>query len=143
MIKAVSISDDLYRRLEVVAQQSHRSVEEVAQHTLAAHLPLPVESELPEPLRTELQAMEQLSEDALWQIAESVMNPDKVAMFDLLLERHKEETLTPAGRSMLDQLRQEADALMLRKAHAYVLLKSRGHRLPTLAELQNQPLSQP
>jgi hypothetical protein len=35
-------------------------------------------------------------------------------------------------------LRQKADQLMLRKAYAYVLLKWRGHRLPTLAELEAQ-----
>ena len=38
----------------------------------------------------------------------------------------------------LDTLRDEADALMLRKAQAYALLKSRGYKLPTLDELRAQ-----
>ncbi len=36
------------------------------------------------------------------------------------------------------QLREESERLMLRKAHAYALLKSRGHQLPTLKELRTQ-----
>ena len=39
----------------------------------------------------------------------------------------------------IDRLAQEADLLALRKAYAAVLLKWRGHRLPSLAELEAQP----
>jgi hypothetical protein len=35
-------------------------------------------------------------------------------------------------------LQKQADLVMLRKARAAVLLRFRGHRLPTLAELQAQ-----
>ncbi len=40
----------------------------------------------------------------------------------------------------LDQLVQEADLRTLRKAYDGVLLKWRGHRLPTLAELSAESL---
>jgi hypothetical protein len=46
--------------------------------------------------------------------------------------------LTSEGQAWLDTLRDEADALMLRKAQAFALLKSRGHKLPTLDELRAQ-----
>jgi hypothetical protein len=95
-----------------------------------------VEDDLPASLQAELKAMEQLSDDALWSIAKSTLNPDKIALYDTLLERLHEQTLTPEGRAWLTRLREEADALMLRKAHAYVLLKSRGHQLPSLDELR-------
>ena len=64
------------------------------------------------------------------------MNPDKVAMYDALLERNREGILTSEGRNWLTDLRHEADALMLRKAHAYLILQSRGRKLPTLVELE-------
>jgi hypothetical protein len=89
-------------------------------------------------------AMAQLSDAALWQIAQATMNPDKVAFAevshpcDVLLERNRNGTLTPEGRAWLTRLRDEAEALTLRKAHAYALLQSRGHRVPTLEELQTQ-----
>ena len=79
-----------------------------------------------------------LSDDALWQIARSVMNQDKVAQYDVLLERNRAGALTPEGQEWLDTRRNEADALMLRKAQSYALLKSRGHKLPTLDELRAQ-----
>lgn len=60
--------------------------------------------------------MESLSDDALWPIGQSMMNLDKVAMYDALLERNRAGTLTPEGRNWLTDLRYEADALMLRKA---------------------------
>lgn len=97
-----------------------------------------VESDLPVALQIEFKAMEALSDSALWAIAESVMNPDKVVLYDVLLERHQENTLTAEGRELLAQLREESDFLMLRKAHAYALLQSRGHQLPTLQELHTR-----
>ncbi|MDM8560130.1 hypothetical protein [Candidatus Parabeggiatoa sp. HSG14] len=78
--------------------------------------------------------MAHLSDDVLWQIAQSTMNQDKVAFYDILLERHKTEKLTPIDRKWLTQLREDADQLMLRKAHAYAILENRGHKLPTLEE---------
>ena len=54
------------------------------------------------------------------------MNPDKVVLYDVLLERHQAGSLTPEGREELTRLREAADALMLRKAHAYALLQRAG-----------------
>lgn len=102
-------------------------------------IPPPVEADLPDALQTELQAMGHLSNQSLWEIAQGTMNPDQVALYDLLLERHNAAILTPAGRNSLAQLREEGEALMLRKGHAYTLLQSRGHTLPSLAELRGEP----
>ena len=142
MTHLLTIPETLYERLKAYAQTVNRTVDEVAEDALSIHLPPSVEDDLPEAIRNELQAMEQLSDDVLWQIAESSMNPDKVALYDLLLERHREQSLTAAGRVILDQVRDEANVLMLRKAHAYLLLQARGYRLPDLDELENRAYSQ-
>ncbi|PKO20674.1 MAG: hypothetical protein CVU38_18860 [Chloroflexi bacterium HGW-Chloroflexi-1] len=136
----LTVPETLYTRLQTQARTTARSVEEVAARTLARRLPPPVEEDLPPALRAELKAMGHLSDDSLWQIAGSAMNPDKVALYDVLLERHQTGALTVEGQEWLARLREEADALMLRKAHAYALLQSRGRKLPSLEELHARRL---
>jgi len=97
-----------------------------------------VEEDLPPALRAELETMSALSDEAIWQIAQSKMNKDKVALYDVLLERQKSGALTPEGQEWLTRLREEGEALTLRKAHAYALLKSRGHETPSLDELRDR-----
>jgi hypothetical protein len=133
----VTLTDHLYRQLQRQAQVVNRPLSEVAATALES-LVVPVEDDLPPGLQAELSAMAYLSDDALWQIASSVMNNDKIALYDVLLERSRSGMLTSEGQAWLDTLRDEADALMLRKAQAYALLKSRGHKLPTLDELRAQ-----
>lgn len=106
--------------------------------TLSLHAPPSVEDDLPLKLRMELKALEALSNEALWAIGRSTMNEDKVALYDVLLERKQTGNLTAEGRELLDSLREEADFLMVRKAHAYALLQSRGQKLPSIEELRNQ-----
>jgi len=134
-IVTLKLPEHLYERLETQAQTATSSVDEIVVQALARSLPPLVEKDLPSALQAELEAMEHLSDEALWRIAESMMNRDKVALYDVLLERHQSGNLTSEGQEWLTRLREEAEALMLRKAHAYALLQSRGHQLPTLEEL--------
>jgi hypothetical protein len=53
-----------------------------------------------------------------------------------LLDKNSDGTLTTMVRRELESLRKEGDRLMLRKAHAAVILKWRGHRIPTVDELR-------
>lgn len=133
----LTLPEPLYRRLQSRARGAARPIDQIAVQILSRAIPPAVEEDLPSHLRIELQAMEHLSDDALWQIAQSTMNPDKVALYDVLLERHQMGSITPEGQEMLTRLREEGEALMLRKAHAYVLLQSRGHRFPSPERLHN------
>ena len=133
----LNLPDSLYQQLEANAQATKRPLSEVALRNLAQSLP-PLEDDLPPALKEELAALASLSDSVLWQIAKSVMNTDEIALYDLLLERLKKGTLTVQGQTYLATLRQQSDELMLRKAHAFALLKSRGHKLPTLDELRQQ-----
>ena len=133
------LPEKLHRRLQTRARATSRSIDEVMVQALSRALPPPVEEGLPVELRVELEVMEHLSDEMLWQIAQSTMNPDKVTLYDVLLERHEIGVITPEGRELLARLREEAEALMLRKAHAYTLLQSRGHHLPTLEQLHTRP----
>jgi hypothetical protein len=132
----LTLPEPIYKQLQNQAKITSRSLDEIASQLFMRSLPPPVEEDLPPSYRIELESMPHLSDEVLWQIAQSTMNQDKVAFYDILLERHKAEKLTPIGRQWLTQLREEAEQLMLRKAHAYAILKNRGHQLPTLEELR-------
>ena len=140
MIRTITVTlpEDVYEQLEARAHTAARSVEDVVAETLARTLPPAPELDLPPAVQAELKAMEQLSDEALWAIARSTANDDKIALYDVLIERQHTGTLTAEGRHLLTQLRDEADALTLRKAHAYALLQSRGYTLPSLDELHAQ-----
>jgi plasmid stability protein len=134
----VTLSEDVYAQLAARAQTAIRSVEDVVRETLTRSLRPAPEPDLSPAIQAELNAMEHLSDEALWAIARSTANDDKVALYDVLIERQNAHTLTLEGRHLLTQLRDEADALMLRKAHAYALLQGRGYTLPSLDELHAQ-----
>jgi hypothetical protein len=52
-----------------------------------------------------------------------------------LLQQQGASPLSATEQKELDELQEQADLVMLRKARAAVLLRFRGHRLPTLSEL--------
>lgn len=137
-IITVTVPEDIYTQLETQARSSARSVDDLVAQTLARGLPPVAESDLPLSVQAELNAMEQLSDEALWAIARSMVNDDKIALYDLLIERQNASSLTMEGRRLLTQLREQADALMVRKAQAYAILHHRGYLLPTLDELHTQ-----
>jgi hypothetical protein len=133
----VQIPRSLYRRLERLAGLTHRPVEEVVTRTLDSNLPPALET-WPDDLRVELLSMESLSDDDLWVIARSTASAEQQELQRQLLDKNGAGTITEAERRMLAQLGRTADQRMVRKAYAYVLLKWRGHRLPTLDELESQ-----
>jgi len=131
----IQIPDTLYRRLERLARLTHRPVEELVTRALEAGMP-PLPETLPDSMRADLLALERLSDDELWHAARSVVSAEHSERHEALLAKNNAGTITESERAQLAQLRQEADALMLRKGYAYVLLKWRGHRLPSLAQLE-------
>jgi hypothetical protein len=131
----VNLSEEIYRQLQERARSAAQPVDAVVVQALTQSLAPAVEEQLPPALRDELDAMGQLSDEALWAIARSVASPDTLAMYDLLIERKQEGSLTPEGQHWLEQVAQDTDYLMVRKAQAYVLLKQRGHVLPTRDQL--------
>ncbi len=134
----LTLPEPIYQHLQKQAQITTSPLNEIVFQILSQSLSPEIEEDLPFNYRIELESMAHLSDDVLWQMAESTMNQDKVALYDTLLARHKARNLTPIGKEWLTKLREESEQLMLRKAHAYLILKSRGHQLPTLDELREQ-----
>ncbi len=134
---AIQMPQPLYHRLERLSELTRRPIENLVVQTLDANVPsLP--GDLSQEMQDDLLALESLDDESLWQVARSVVSPEQQAQHSLLLKRNRQGSITEQELATLTRLSQKADQLMLRKAYAYVLLKWRGHRLPTLAELEAQ-----
>lgn len=131
----VTIPEMLFLQLEAAARSSAQSLDEVVAQSLERAIPPHLVALLPSDLQAELDAMEQLSDEALRAIAYSLAPPDRGAQMDTLIALKQDGVITPEQQAQLTTLRTEAEALMVRKAHAFVLLKSRGHTPPPLDQL--------
>jgi hypothetical protein len=124
------------RRLRRVAEISGRPVDDVIADTLHAHLPALLE-DIPEAFRDDLAGLERLPSDRLRQELRRQIDPKVLARYDVLLAANAAGTLDDIGRAELAMLRTQADLLMFQKAYAALLLKWRGERVPSLAELES------
>ena len=127
----LQIPEILYQRLMNTANATQRSIEEVILHALQVGSP-PQWDDVPEEFQADIAALDKLDDNTLWQIVNSRKTAGEMERYDSLLERNSNGTITEAERLELMALRQEADLFMLRKAQAAVLLRWRGHLVPTL-----------
>lgn len=125
----------LYQRLVEVAEASHQSLTDVVIQSIQTGLPPSLEH-VPDRFREDLRALNQLSDDVLWDVADRDLAEDKAERYEQLLVKSQQGQLEENEQRTLDTLREEADLLMLRRAYAAALLKWRGHRIPTLADIQ-------
>ena len=125
----LNLPEMLYRRLLQTAQATRRPLDEVVLHALQVGSP-PAWNDAPAEFQADLAALNRLDDDALWRIARGSRSKADMRHHQELLDRHANGTLTDAERRELDELHQEADRFMLRKAHAAALLRWRGYQLP-------------
>jgi hypothetical protein len=137
----LDLPDKLYEPIQRIAQATNRSVEAVLLTALQTSLPS-LEG-LPEDLTQELAGLETLDNDQLRQILLELVPFDQQQQLEALLQRNQAGELTEAERETLAYLQKEADRVMLRKARAAVLLRFRGQRVPTLAELRELTIAAP
>ncbi len=130
----LTLPDKLYRPVQRAAQATQQPVEKVLLTALEASLPSL--DGLSADLTDELAQMETLDNDALRQTLLETVPIDQQQALEELLQRNQAGKLTSVEREQLTSLQRTADGVMLRKAHAAVLLRFRGQRIPTLAELR-------
>ena len=128
MTQTIEVPDDLYERLRRTASALRAPVEEVAKRALAAGLPPGVE-DAPAAYQDDLRALELLDDEALWEVWRSATDRIGQQRHAELLNRRQEATLTAAEQTELGRLREAADRLLLRRAHAAAMLRWRGHAL--------------
>jgi len=129
----LQVPPSVYRLAKKTAEATSRPVEQVLVDVLSAATP--VSEDVPPELQTELDAFAQVSDDELLSIARRSFPDDQRRIYDRLLKKNDAGAITPAERDQLEDLRQASERLTLQKAHAYAILKWRGHVLPSLTKV--------
>ena len=122
-------------RLRRVAEIAQRSIDEVISDTLQSNLP-PLLEDVPLAFRAELAQLETWSNEALRQQVFATLDSANSDRYDDLLATMETGPLSDSEKKELSDLRNQADRLMYRKVYAALLLKWRGERVPTLAEME-------
>jgi hypothetical protein len=132
----LTLPEHVYHRLRSRAKAEKKRVTQVIEELISAAF----ESQdgAPEPLRAEMKALEMLSDEELWKVAESTLPPAKQREWNRLLTKRDAGTLTDREQQKLEALVWEGDHLTLLKSTAYALLKRRGHPLPSLEKLRER-----
>jgi hypothetical protein len=130
----LDLPEDLYERVRRAAKGMKQPVEQALVKIVRAAAPSL--EQVPMEYRTDLEALEELEDEDLWRITKKRFPAGKQQRLTNLLQKNEGGRLTPQDRQALTALRTEADRLMLRRSYAFLLLKFRGHRIPSLAELK-------
>lgn len=128
------LPEDLYLRLQQVAQATRQSFDEIVLRAIQIGAP-PSWEDTPAEFQADLAALDRLDDDLLWHIARSRQTEADMVRYQELLEKNANNTIPDTERTELTRLRTEADRFMLRKVHAAALLRWRGHHIPPAAAL--------
>lgn len=126
---SIQVSENTFQRLHRQAQAKQTTVSELAEQAIEQALP-PSLDHVPKRWRADLEQMQTMSDETLTRIARTEFSAERVDLYDTLLDINRERDLSPSEREQLDTLREESDMLTLRKSYAWLLLKSRGHKIP-------------
>ena len=132
-IVTLTLPDSFFQPIQRTARATNQPIEELLLHALQASLP-PLEG-LPGDVIENLTALETLDDQSLWRVMKETVPAALQRELSELLERQQSASLTVSEREQLTALQRQADLVMLRKARAAVLLRFRGKRIPTPAEL--------
>ena len=123
----LKVPEDISVRARQIAETVAQPVEQLLlDHLKTLAAPLPV---LPPDTQAELDALQHLSDDALWTIAREQLPEDVQARAHVLMDRNSRGVMTDEEYAELEKLVERGDRLMLRKAQAAALLRKRGHTL--------------
>ena len=126
----VELPTDIYERVERTARGLKQPVQQALMKIVEAGLPSL--AKVPPEYQPELEAMEAMSDEELWEIARSEMATAQQDRLDHLLQKNQAEGLSEVEQKELNRLHAETSRLTLQKSYAYVLLKWRGHQVPKL-----------
>ena len=130
----IELPEPVMRQLMRIAAATHQPIEALVTQSILSNLPPSTDNAPPE-LQADLLAMQTLSTEELYEIAQAQAEPEARDRQADLLRRHEDNQLISDERQELAQLRQAADHLMLRKAYAWSLIRWHGHQLPALNDL--------
>ena len=122
----LTIPSHIYDRARQAAEATDQPIERVLLQQLEDALSPPLPELAPDE-QAELDALVHLSDDALWTIAREQMPEDRQIRLQSLMDRNSIGALTESEQEELNQLVEQSQRLMVRKAGAAALLTRRGH----------------
>lgn len=123
----LTVPEDVYLQARQVAEETAQPVDEVMiayLRTLSASLPV-----LPPDEEAELEALQALSDDALWTIAREQMPDAQQRRMQDLMDKNSLGTITAEEYAELEALVERGQRLMMRKSEAAALLTRRGYKV--------------
>lgn len=123
----LTIPEEVYVRARQIAEETSQPVDQVMieyLRTLSAPLPALLPDE-----EAELEALRNLSDDALWTIAREQMPHHLQTRMQDLMDKNSLGTIAPEEYSELESLVERGQQLMVRKSEAAALLTQRGHKV--------------
>lgn len=130
----LELPDRFFLPLQRTAKAVNSPIETLLLKALQNSLPLL--DGLPDDILKDLTSLETLSNEKLSQTLRETVSVKIQKQISDLLTKNSNSQLTDSEKNTLTDLQKKADLVMLRKARAAVLLRFRGQRLPTLAELE-------
>lgn len=130
----IELPKPLYKQLRRAAELAHESVVSVIQQSLTYSLP-PLLDDIPLEYQADVYPLLQMNVEALQGEVQSIFPTDQWRIYESLLNKRKQTSLTESEQVELDKLQHEADVLMFRKGYAAVLLKRQGYHTPLPSKL--------
>lgn len=127
-VVTLELPDSLYRVAHQVAEATGQPLEAVLRASIAHALP-PLD-DMPTDEAADLAALALLDDAALWRVARAPLSTEEQSELHELLERQGAGELTPAEHDRLEALLESYGRMLVRKAHAYLLLARRGYQVP-------------
>jgi hypothetical protein len=134
----IKLPNEIYERLQKTAELTNQPLDTLIAQSLS-HSLTPLLDEIPANFQQDVFPLLGMSDEALQQEVENTFPTEDWSEYETLLLQKKERALTKSEQSRLNDLRYHADLLTFRKAYAAILLKRRGHKIPSISEL---PLAQ-
>lgn len=127
----VELPAGVYERLKLAAHRQNRTVPEIARDLIVDELTdLP---RLPHEVEAELTAFEHLADATLLLLANGTLSHQQQRELARLNQKAQMDVLSPDEVLQQDALIAAYDEMLVRRAHAAAILKSRGRRAPVLS----------
>lgn len=130
----LQLPENVYIRLQQAAQATKQPFDEIVLRAVRTGSP-PGWHDVPAEYQADIAALDRLDDNALWRVARWKSADAETVIFQQLLDKKADGTISDKESEKLKTLRTESDRLMLCKAHAAALLRWRGHNIPPSEKL--------
>jgi hypothetical protein len=131
----INLPDSVFQQLRAIAELTEQPLNDLVLQSLVGNLPPSIDT-APAEVCAELLKMQTLmSVEELRRIAQAEVPENQQAERFELVNKNKSESLTEVEQVRLRELRLFGDQLMLKKNHAYAILRWRGQPIRNLDQL--------